>query len=86
MYDEKDTGHDTKIPRKIRELKMFHIHLAYYIIINLALFIFNFFTNYGTWWFLWISIIWGIVIILYYIKFVYNVGKDESKKYKFNKK
>ena len=49
-----------KAKRRVEALKGFYIHLTVYIIINILLFIVNFFTTPGYWWFLFVTVFWGI--------------------------
>jgi pilus assembly protein TadC len=49
--------------RRVEQLKGFYIHLTVYIVINVFLFVVNFLTNPGYWWFLFVTFFWGIGLV-----------------------
>ncbi len=51
----------------------FYYHLCSYIVVNIILIIVNVVTTYGYWWFYWVTIFWGIAILVQFLKaFVLN--------------
>ncbi|MBU0520336.1 2TM domain-containing protein [bacterium] len=65
--------------RRVEELKGFYIHLAVFIIINLGLFLFNWFTDRHHLWFIWSLFGWGIGLAihgLYTFNFMPFLGRD----------
>jgi membrane protein YdbS with pleckstrin-like domain len=57
---------EQRVESKIR----FYKHLSIYIIVNILLLAINYFTSPGTWWFYWVSIIWGIFVVIEFIKVI----------------
>ena len=54
-----------KAKKRVEEIKGFYTHLIVYIVINLGLFLLNFFTSRGEWWFFWPLMGWGIGLIFH---------------------
>ncbi len=46
--------------KRVEEIKSFYTHLIVYVFVNLGLFILNFVTSRGEWWFFWPLLGWGI--------------------------
>ena len=61
MNDEK--YEETK--RRVKELKDFYRNLFTYIGVNIFLIIINLITSPGSLWFYWVTIFWGIGIVLH---------------------
>nr|WP_302578877.1 2TM domain-containing protein [Methanobrevibacter arboriphilus] len=83
-YDKKSYYNAKK---RVKEVKIFHRSLISYIIINIFLFIINLIFSPGFWWFLFVVAIWGIFIVLQFLRiFVFKnkiFGEDwEDKKIK----
>ena len=59
----------------------FHRHLVSYLCVNVFLFIVNFLTSPGEWWFVWVAGLWGIGLVIHFIK-VYIIYErfDEGKR------
>lgn len=73
--------------KRVKEVKIFYRSLISYIIINIFLFIINLIFSPGFWWFLFVVAIWGIFIVLQFLRiFVFKnkiFGEDwEDKKIK----
>ncbi|KAF1078259.1 2TM domain-containing protein [Methanogenium sp. MK-MG] len=49
----------------VQEVRGFYTHFATYIFINLLLFTVNAVTSWGNWWFYWVTIFWGIGIVMH---------------------
>lgn len=49
--------------QRVKEIKGFYSHLAVYIIINGMLFLINWLTSPGGWWFYWVTLFWGIGLL-----------------------
>ena len=54
-----------KAKKRVEELKKFYSNLVTYIVINLVLIIINLVTSSGSLWFYWVTIFWGIAILLH---------------------
>ena len=54
-----------KAKKRVEELKKFYGNLATYAVINVILIIINLVTSPGTLWFYWVTIFWGIAILLH---------------------
>ena len=61
MSDEK---YD-KAKKRVEELKKFYSNLVTYIVVNLVLIIINLVTSPGSLWFYWVTIFWGIALLLH---------------------
>lgn len=49
-----------KAERRVDEIKGFHSHLIVFIVVNIFLFLLNYLTSPGDWWFYWPLLGWGI--------------------------
>ncbi len=80
--DEKERYERAK--KRVRELKDFYGHLIAYAGVNVMLFIINWVTSPGTWWFYWVTIFWGIGVMWHAIS-VFASGRVESKQWEEKK-
>ncbi len=71
MNDEKYE----KAKKRVEELKKFYSNLTTYVVINVILIIINLVTNPGNLWFYWVTIFWGIAILLHASKVFVLKGK-----------
>jgi tellurite resistance protein TehA-like permease len=71
MNDEKYE----KAKKRVEELKKFYGNLATYIVINIMLVIINIVTSPDNFWFYWVTIFWGIGILLHASKVFILKGK-----------
>ncbi|MCL2115994.1 MAG: 2TM domain-containing protein [Methanobrevibacter sp.] len=84
MTNNNEKAHN-EAKKKVKKLKKFYVKLISYIVINTGLFLINLLTFNGYWWFLWVTVFWGIGLIIGYIKqFKFDIfGKKwEEKKIK----
>ncbi|KAF5068989.1 2TM domain-containing protein [Methanobacterium aggregans] len=63
MMDETERYERAK--QRVGELRDFYNHLTAYIIVNTVLAIVNIVTTPGSWWFYWVSIFWGIGLLMH---------------------
>ncbi len=49
--------------RKVNQLKGFYTNIIAYVVVITFLAVINYFTSPGTWWFLFVAVIWGIFIV-----------------------
>ena len=54
-----------KAKKRVEELKKFYSNLVTYIVVNIVLIIINLVTSPGSLWFFWVTIFWGIAILLH---------------------
>ena len=54
-----------KAKKRVEEIKGFHSHLVVFILVNVGLFLFNYFISKGTWWFYWPLLGWGIGLVIH---------------------
>jgi uncharacterized membrane protein YecN with MAPEG domain len=54
-----------KAKKRVEELKKFYGNLVTYVAINIVLIIINLLTSPGNLWFYWVTIFWGIAILLH---------------------
>ena len=54
-----------KAKKRVEELKKFYSNLVTYIVVNIVLVIINLVTSPGSLWFYWVTIFWGIAILLH---------------------
>ncbi len=59
---------------RVDQLKGFYSHLTVFIIVNLFLFLLNFFSG-GEWWFYWPLLGWGIGIIAHALSVFVGSGR-----------
>ena len=71
MNDEK---YD-KAKARVKELKGFYSNLITYVLINILLIIINLLTNPTTIWFFWVTIFWGIALLIHASKVFILRGK-----------
>jgi uncharacterized membrane protein YecN with MAPEG domain len=69
-----DEGYE-KAKRRVEELKKFYGNLTSYVVINVILIIINLVTSPGKFWFYWVTIFWGIAILLHASKVFIFKGK-----------
>jgi len=55
-----DQARYERAKKKVEEIRGFYIHLLVYVLVNSFLFLTNFLTSRGDWWFYWTSVGWGI--------------------------
>ena len=71
MNDEKYE----KAKKRVKDLKHFYRDLISYVTINVILVIINLVTNPGKLWFYWVTIFWGIAVLLHASKVFLLKGK-----------
>lgn len=54
-----------KAKKRVEELKKFYGNVVTYVAINIILIIINLVTSPGSLWFYWVTIFWGIAILLH---------------------
>ena len=64
-----------KAKKRVEELKKFYGNLVTYGVINVILIIINLVTSPGSLWFYWVTIFWGIAILLHASKVFILKGK-----------
>jgi len=64
-----------KAKKRVEELKKFYGNLVTYGVINVILIIINLVTSPGNLWFYWVTIFWGIAILLHASKVFILKGK-----------
>ncbi len=69
---------------KVRNLKAFYANLISYLVINVVLIIINYVTSPGHWWFYWVTIFWGIAVLIHAVK-VFITGNKLSKEWEEKK-
>lgn len=65
-----------EVEKKVDAKLSFYKHLIVYICINSMLLIINILTSYGEWWFYWVSLFWGIGLIINFLE-VFAFNKKE---------
>ena len=81
MNDEKYE----KAKNRVEELKKFYGNLVTYGVINVILIIINLVTSPGSLWFYWVTIFWGIGILLHASKVFVLKGKFLGKEWEEKK-
>ena len=64
-----------KAKKRVEELKKFYGNLVTYGVMNVILIIINLVTSPGSLWFYWVTIFWGIAILLHASKVFVLKGK-----------
>ncbi|MFH1950375.1 MAG: 2TM domain-containing protein [Pseudomonadota bacterium] len=71
--------------RRVKELKDFYTNLLTYVGVNVLLIIINLITSPGSLWFYWVTIFWGIGIVLHASKVFIVKGKFLGKEWEDKK-
>jgi hypothetical protein len=50
---------------KVKELKAFYTNLIAFVLVNGGLFFIDLLTSPGSWWFYWVTIFWGIGLVIH---------------------
>jgi uncharacterized membrane protein YgdD (TMEM256/DUF423 family) len=69
-----DEAH-AKAKKRVQDLKAFYSNLATYVVINIVLIIINLVTSPHKLWFYWVTIFWGIGLLLHASKLFVFKGK-----------
>jgi len=64
-----------KARKRVKELKSFYSNLITYVGINILLIIINLITSPGRLWFYWVTIFWGIALLIHATKTYILKGK-----------
>lgn len=72
-----DTEAYKKAAKKVRAKKEFYNHLATYVVMGVFFFLLNAVTAWGSWWFYWPLLGWGIGILFHYIDVFGLPGVEE---------
>ena len=70
--------------KRVGDIRKFYSDLIGYVVINVILFIIDLLTTPGEWWFYWVTLIWGIFVILHAIR-VFAFRNLDSKKWEEDK-
>lgn len=66
--------------QRVQDIKKFYSDLIGYVVINVILFVIDFLTSPGHWWFYWVALIWGVLIIGHAVRvFAFNSGLGSKK-------
>ncbi|ADC46511.1 hypothetical protein mru_0660 [Methanobrevibacter ruminantium M1] len=78
MYEDKLYD---KAERRVDEKIKFYRHLYSYIAVNVILAVINLIFFKGDWWFLWVSLFWGIGLVSHFIKtfVIFNYFDDHHR-------
>ena len=60
--------------KRVGELKGFYTNLITYVVMNIILFIINWITSPDHWWFWWVTVFWGIAVLIHGVT-VFTSGK-----------
>ena len=71
--------------KRVKELRHFYRNLLTYVGVNIVLIIINLVTSPGTLWFYWVTIFWGIAILLHASKVFILKGKYLGKEWEEKK-
>ena len=71
--------------KRVEQLKKFYGNLITYAVINVILIIINLVTSPGNLWFYWVTIFWGIAILLHASKVFVLKGKFLGKEWEEKK-
>ena len=70
--------------QRVSDIKKFYSDLIGYVVVNVILFIVDYLTSPGHWWFYWVALIWGALLIGHAVK-VFAFGGMGSKKWEEDK-
>jgi len=80
----KDEEKYKKAKEKVKEIKDFYSHLLVYVVVNIGIFLINYITSPGTYWFYWPLIGWGIGLAVHWTQ-VFGVSKILNKNWEKRK-
>ncbi|MFC1721602.1 2TM domain-containing protein [Patescibacteria group bacterium] len=76
--DQKDSQRYQRAKKRVKEMREYYTHLIVYAGVNVMLFVINWLTAPGTWWFYWVTIFWGIGIGWHTIAFFFTDRMEGS--------
>ena len=82
-YHNEVVNHD-EIEERVENIKSFYLNLVSYLAINIILVIVNYLTTPNYWWFYWVTIFWGLAVILHGAK-VFITDRKLGKKWEEKK-
>lgn len=72
----------TRAEKKVDKKIKFYLHLSSYVFVNIILFIINYIYTPNEWWFVWITLLWGVGLLFNYLRvFVLYDKIDELYRY-----
>jgi len=71
--------------QRVKDLKDFYQNLIVYISVNILLIIINFVTSPGILWFYWVTVFWGIGIVLHAVRVFILKGRIFGKEWEEKK-
>jgi len=71
--------------KRVKELRDFYRNLLTYVGVNIVLIIINLITSPGTLWFYWVTVFWGMAILLHASKVFILKGKFLGKEWEEKK-
>ena len=79
-----DSGSYDRAAKKVDKKIKFYNHFVTYVVVNLILFVINFLFSNEYWWCLWVVCIWGIFILIDFIK-IFVLSEKFGEGYRENK-
>ncbi|TKJ42284.1 histidine kinase [candidate division LCP-89 bacterium B3_LCP] len=70
--------------KRVEEIKGFYTHLLVYVLVNIFLVLFNWFSSPGHWWFQWPLIGWGIGLAVHWLS-IFGLGSFLGKEWEERK-
>ena len=67
-----------KAKKRVRAIRGFQIHLVVYIVVNIILFLIDYFTSPGYWWFYW-ALMGTSIGLFWHAMAVFVFGRSRSK-------
>ena len=61
--------------KQVKEIKAFYSNLISYVVVNVILIIINLITSPGSLWFFWVTIFWGIGILIHGVHVFMKKGR-----------
>lgn len=69
---DKNSESYQRAKKKVKEMRDYYTHLIVYAGVNVMLFVINWVTSPGAWWFYWVTVFWGIGILWHTIAFFFT--------------
>jgi len=69
--------------KRVRKIKGFYTNLIVYVVVNAGLLLINWITSPNYWWFYWVTLFWGLGLVLHAIRIftsVSSVGNNWEEK------
>jgi hypothetical protein len=76
--EDGSTSAYARAKKRVQDVKGFYTHLGIYFVVNLGLFAINAVTAWGSWWFYWPALGWGIGVACHAVALIVDTHFGED--------